>query len=386
MTDQEAIPQSAVPLDPSAQQQDAQPRPKVPLWTKLTIGLATIVIIASIAGFVIHVPYSTISPGDAVPLTKLVRVDGARTYQNQRGDIRLLFVRERNHVNLWRYLLAQFDPDTDVLKEEVLNPSGAPQPNLNAEAESDMTTAKLSATKVALEAAGYKVSDAKGILVTGVLPSGPAAKLLKPGDVILAANGTPVNDNVALHKVISRLKVGEKVTLEVLRDGRSMSVPVAIAQGIKTSQGPITGVGIDVFPHYSFPVTVTVNTAGIGGPSGGLAMTLAILDAITPGNLTGGARVAVTGTIDPNGNVGEIGGIEQKAVAARAAHAKLFIVPQCSPQDPPAYKTACEKDLARATKRVGSSVKVIPVATFEQALDALRANGGQAVTPSARAA
>jgi len=106
-------------------------------------------------------------------------------------------------------------------------------------------------------------------------------------------------------------------------------------------------------------------------------MTLAILDDITPGNLTGGARVAVTGTIDPDGNVGEIGGIEQKAVAARARHAKLFIVPQCLPEE--GDVAACQKDLAAAQKRAGSGLKVIPVATFAEALAALRANGGAAV-------
>src|SRR5205085_9130207 len=87
------------------------------------------------------------------------------------------------------------------------------------------------------------------------------------------------------------------------------------------------GIGVELSPRFTFPVKVSVDTTNIGGPSAGLAMTLAILDDLTPGNLTGGARVAVTGTIDPNGNVGEIGGIEQKAVAARAAGVTLFIVP-----------------------------------------------------------
>ena len=90
-------------------------------------------------------------------------------------------------------------------------------------------------------------------------------------------------------------------------------------------------IGVHVFPHFDFPVKVAVDTAGIGGPSAGLAMTLAILDDLTPGDLTGGKRVAVTGTIDPEGNVGEIGGIEQKAVAAQAAGAQLFIVPAVQP-------------------------------------------------------
>ena len=108
-------------------------------------------------------------------------------------------------------------------------------------------------------------------------------------------------------------------------------------------------------------------------------MSLAILDDLTPGNLTGGAHVAVTGTIDPAGRVGEIGGIEQKAVAARAAHVTLFLVPQCSPEDSPESLASCKADVARAAKRVGSKIKVVPVATFAEALKVLRENGGDAV-------
>ena len=108
-------------------------------------------------------------------------------------------------------------------------------------------------------------------------------------------------------------------------------------------------------------------------------MTLAILDDLTPGDLTGGTHVAVTGTIDAAGNVGEIGGIEQKAVAARAAGVSLFIVPQCSPNDPPGYLAWCKADLARAAKRAGSKIKVVPVATFARSAEVLRDAGGAPV-------
>jgi PDZ domain-containing protein len=123
---------------------------------------------------------------------------------------------------------------------------------------------------------------------------------------------------------------------------------------------------------------VDVDTSSIGGPSAGLAMSLAILDDLTPGDLTGGKHVAVTGTIDPDGRVGEIGGISQKAVAARAAGAQLFLVPQCTSDNADALQS-CKADLARATERAGKNVKVIPVATMADALRALRANGGEAV-------
>src|SRR2546423_13063573 len=100
---------------------EPQKRRRMPRWGKVGIGLAIVLFAAVVAGFVIHVPYSTISPGEAVPLTKLVRVVGAKTFPQPRGDIRLLFVRERDHVNLWRYLQAQLDDDVEVLKEKQIN-------------------------------------------------------------------------------------------------------------------------------------------------------------------------------------------------------------------------------------------------------------------------
>ena len=108
-----------------------------------------------------------------------------------------------------------------------------------------------------------------------------------------------------------------------------------------------------VSPHFDFPVKVDVDTAGIGGPSAGLAMTLAILDDLTPGDLTGGKRVAVTGTIDPEGNVGEIGGIEQKAVAARARPARRCSSCRSAARPTHEQLQACQEDLLRRRSAPG---------------------------------
>ena len=98
-------------------------------------------------------------------------------------------------------------------------------------------------------------------------------------------------------------------------------------------------------------------------------MTLAIIDDLTPGDLTGGKRVAVTGTIAPDGTVGQIGEIQQKAISAKAAHAQIFIVPACGKD------AACSNDLRRLKQRVGKHVDVEPVATLAQALRVLRRRG-----------
>src|SRR4029077_3030081 len=129
---------------------------------------------------------------------------------------------------------------------------------------------------------------------------------------------------------------------------------------------------------------IDVDTSNITGPSAGLAMTLAIIDDLTPGDLTGGKRVSVTGTIRRDGTVGQIGEIQQKAISAKAAHAKIFIVPACGTD------AACSSDLRRLKQRVGNAVDVEPVATLAQALRVLRDAGGPPVrkvptTPAASA-
>jgi len=377
-------PTSPPPGDPAfwdAAVGEPLPKRRFPLLGKIGIGVAILLVVAIIAGFVIHVPYSTISPGEAVSLPPLVSVNGAKSFSDSRGDIRLLFVRERNDVSVWRYVQAHFDPDVDIIKDKVLNPQGRSQQQLNGEAQQQMADAKTAATVVALSAAGFKVTPAPGLTVSDLEVGLPAEKVLDFGDVITTVNGEKLTDTQQLQNVIQRSKVGDRVTLGVVRDGKAKTVQIAVGEKDERKL-----IGVVLTPRFNFPVRVNVNTASIGGPSAGLAMTLAILDDLTPGNLTGGKRVAVTGTIAPDGSVGEIGAINQKAVAARAAGAQLFIVPACSKtQDTTAQFEGCQQDLSRAVQRAGSTVKVIPVSTFAQALQALRSAGGDPVVTTTTA-
>jgi PDZ domain-containing protein len=376
-------PGAAPPPPPPPFSPEPAPAPTFPRWGWWAIAVSAVVSIVVIAGFVIHVPYATISPGEAVSLPPLVQVQGTVVHPEDRGDIRLLFVRERNHVNLWRYLQARLDGDIDLYKEQQLNPEKKTQSQLNDEAAQQMADAKTAATKVALEAAGFKVRTAPGVTVSDVSEKLPASKVLQPGDVIMTADGHKITRSTDLTDAIQARRVGDDVVLEIVRDGKPKTVRVAVG-----SDGGVKRIGVIASPRFTFPVKVKVDTAGIGGPSAGLAMTLAIFDDLTSGNLTGGKRVAVTGTIDTEGHVDEIGGINQKAVAARAAGATLFIVPACVKDRSPDL-AACRRDVKRATQRAGSKVKVVPVSTFDQALKALRDAGGDpavAQTPTSQAA
>lgn len=358
------------------------PRRRIPLSARIGLGVALVLVAAVIAGFAIRVPYTTIAPGDALSLPPLVSVQGAKAYPAPRGDIRLLFVRLAYHVNLWQYLRARLDSDIDLAKDGDINPGKLSPTQQNERDLQEMADAKNAATAVALRAAGHKVSVLPGLTVSDLTPGMPAITVLHWGDVVVSADRRKIVAANDLTIAIAKHKVGEKLALVVERAGKQLSVAVEV--GLFTD-GPAQGrkgIGVSLLPRFTSPVKVAVDTRDIGGPSAGLAMTLAIFDDLTPGDITGGHRVAVTGTIDAAGNVGEIGGIEQKAVAARAAGVKLFIVPQCSPDAPAAALATCKADLARADERAGGKIEVMPVSTFAQALGVLREVGGAAVTPN----
>ena len=215
-----------------------------------------------------------------------------------------------------------------------------------------MSQSQDSARVAALTALGYKVPVEPGLEVVGLphtittrgakgaLVQHPvfAYTVLRPCDQLVSADGHKLTHEDDLSKIIKAQHPGTEVALSVVRGGKPMTVHAKVVGINGTSI-----IGVDLAPRFDVPLHMNIDTSDISGPSAGLAITLAIIDALTPGQLTGGKKVAVTGTIDPQGNVGEIGGLPQKALAAQNAGAQIFIVPRCTPTD-----TGCLKDVATA--------------------------------------
>ncbi len=111
------------------------------------------------------------------------------------------------------------------------------------------------------------------------------------------------------------------------------------------------------------PSDIDISLAKTGGPSGGLAFALGIVELMTPGNILKGRTVAITGTIDEKGNVGSIGGIAEKILAAKKAGATLFLVPENN----------C-KDLAPSVAKIPEGIKIAAVSSLEEAMTALNSN------------
>ena len=246
-----------------------------------------------------------------------------------------------------------------------------------------MAQAQNFATASALTRLGYTVTSTNaGALIYGIAPHSPAARALKVAQVITAVNATPTPTDCSLIGVLHGVTPGTVVTLTVeessINDiGQVVAGPTVQKQvrlaappkglvdtgcGAPTQPTAYLGIDPETQQDWVFPVKVSVHTADIGGPSAGLAMSLGIIDKLSSGRLTGNHVVAATGTMDPAGNVGDVGGVAQKTVAVEQAGATVFFVPP--------------GELKAAQSKATPQLHVYPVNNLDQVLRILQRLGG----------
>jgi PDZ domain-containing protein len=215
------------------------------------------------------------------------------------------------------------------------------------------------------ELLGYSNLTVDGALVYAVSSNTPAARAgLQPGDVIQAVDGVSLQTQTALsllESTVSAHRVGQTVNLDLLRRGKPVTATVGIEKN--PTPPPAEIMGIEVEPDYTLPVPVSISVGNIGGPSAGLSWALALVQLLGPDDLTRGRVIADTGTIDYKGNVGDIGGIQQKVYGAEAVGATIFVCPKDQAADARA-----------AAAKVGYHLDVIGVTTLAEAVAALKAS------------
>jgi PDZ domain-containing protein len=323
-----------------------------------------------------------LTPGDATPVSSFIKVPPKLDHRLT-GTILLTDV-DVQQLNALTYLWQRYlSSDSQVLPSAVLlGPTPADQ--YATQGFLEMSQAQSSAKAAALTHLGYTVTPRNvGALLFGIAPGSPASRVLKVSQVITGVNGTAVTTECGLITALHGLKPGTRATLSVAQssvkesgafvNGPVVSRTVTLGTPPKGLTEPDCGaanrvptvyLGIDSQTQvdWSYPVKVVINTADIGGPSAGLSMTLGIIDRLSGGDLTGKRIVAATGTIDAEGDVGDVGGVPQKTIAVERAGATVFFVP---PQE---YKAALSKDTAQ--------LHVYAVSTLDQALQILKRLGG----------
>jgi Lon-like protease len=350
---------------------DSPRRPR--RWPWVVGVLALVLVAAVLCTSLVTAPYYELLPGQAQAVAGLIKVPAGQGHRPA-GQLLLTDV-DVSTMHYIQFVPAWLDPNASVVPADELTGS-LPVSEFDAEGTVDMSESQLTAESVALRQLGYQVPERDaGVTVYVVDPKSPAWNVLHVGDVVTAVDGVPTpNPDQLVSLLHSRFRPGQTVTLQVGSiDHPTPGHAVTLRLGSTRQNGvvePLVGIGdpaaeipaMGTQPVYDLPFPVSVSSDNIGGPSAGLAFTLGIINTLTGGRLTGGHVVAATGTIHPDGTVGDVGGVAQKTVAVERAGATLFLVP---PQE-----------LAVARSKATGNLKVEAVSSLSQALQDLAAIGG----------
>ena len=299
------------------------------------------------------------APGTTASVEPMVQVPPQYLHESN-GKLILTSVIPQAPILFFEWVYARFDTSVRIVPEEEIVPPNQTVQSQAQEGHQMLASSESIATAEGLRLAGYHVTEiSEGVIIDVISSDSPAATILETGDLITQLNGQVVKSTTDLHDLLGGLGQGAILSLGIIREGQPFVVTVPTLP--PSAPGGAIRIGISVHTDvtgFDFPFPIEIKPQKIvGGPSAGLMFTLAVYDLVTPGDLTSGRIIAGTGTIDLDGNVGPIGGVEQKVVAAERAGAKYFLVPADNYQD--ALKAA-------------KNIQVIRVTSAQEAIDVLK--------------
>ncbi|WP_206615189.1 YlbL family protein [Rhodococcus spongiicola] len=330
------------------------------------------VVALGVLGTTVKVPFVALGPGPTfntlgdVDGKPVVDIEGTQVDPTS-GNLNMTTVAVRDQLTLFDALGLWSSGRQGLVPREEVYPPQKSKDEVQEENSAQFESSENSAELAALRYLGLPVA----LELTAVGADGPAASVLQDGDLLLRVDGTPVDTLYDLREVVGAVAPGTTVPVTYRRDGVESTAPVTLGSRSDVDGGQDAGkgyLGVTAKETPDVPFTIAFNLADIGGPSAGLMFSLAVIDKLSPGELNGGRFVAGTGTIDPDGNVGPIGGIPYKMIAAEEAGASTFLVP------------AENCDEARANQPDG--LELVRVETLNGAIDALDAINADAPAPS----
>jgi PDZ domain-containing protein len=324
--------------------------------TTVLVTGSVLLLLFGVLGALLPVPYVAQVPGPTyntlgdIKGTPIISVVG-REPNHASGNLNLTTVGiPQRPLTLVGAVQGWFDSEVTVVPREQVYPSDQSVEETQQQNRQAFLTSEQAARGAALAELGYP----EKVVVQGLSDDSPSKGRLAVGDAIEAVNGVPTPDQDALTAVLAAIPPGTTIPVAYTRQGVPGTGTVTTGAAAEGG-GSALGVLVIQTPYAPFDVDIQVDD--VGGPSAGLMLTLGIVDLVGDTDLTEGAVVAGTGTIDADGKVGPIGGIPLKMVAARDIDAELFLVPA--------------DNCAEAVQNAQPGLPMAKVATLDDALTAL---------------
>ena len=300
--------------------------------------------------FTIELPYSIYTPGGAVNLNERITVEDG--YESD-GSFNMAYV-SMVRGSIPFLLISYVIPDWDIVLADDITAEGEDMDEMLERERLYLQESIDAAIINAYQAAGKNVEITGTINEVSYLTE-EADTNLEVGDQILRVNGNDINSLKDMQNIIESLDEGEKVSIQIRRDDSELEC-YAYTYDIEGE----TKIGVSLLTTYEYVTDPEVSITSKASSSGGLMMSLTVYNKLVPEDITGGKKIVGTGTIDINGNVGEIGGVKYKLIGAVKNDADIFMCPEENYEE--AIEVAEEKDY---------DITIISVSTFEEAIKKL---------------
>lgn len=314
------------------------------------------VLVLGVAGSAVTVPFVALGPGPT--FNTLGEVEGKQVVDVQNapvqptsGNLNMTTVSVRDGLNIFEAFGLWADGRYGIRPRSEVYPPGVPREQVDKSNQQDFKNSESNAELAALHYLKYPTV----VKVQTVTDNSPAKGVLQTGDELLSVAGRPVGHAADVVDAVRAAAPGTGVPIVVRRGDAEQTVNVTVGAQPQDKTKGYLGVSLDEQPRSA--IKVAFNLADIGGPSAGLMFSLALVDKLSTGKLNDGKFVAGTGTIDPDGKVGPIGGIQYKMIAAREAGAQTFLVPA--------------DNCSEARQRTPAGLKLVKVDTLTSAVHSL---------------
>lgn len=284
------------------------------------------VLVLGVVGSVFTVPFVALGPGPT--FNTLGEVDGKQVVDVAgteldpvTGHLNMTTVSVRDGLNIFEAFGFWVSGEHGLVPRAEVYPPGVPREEIDKSNQQDFKDSESNAEVAAL----HFLNLPTVVLLRTVSEDGPANGALQAGDELVRINETPITAPKDVVDVVGSQAPGSQITVAFRRGAAEQTTNIVL--GARPDDSAKGYLGVTPTEGARPPMQVAFNLADIGGPSAGLMFSLALIDKLSPGELDGGKFVAGTGTIDLDGKVGPIGGIQYKMMAAREAGAETFMVP-----------------------------------------------------------
>ena len=304
----------------------------------LAAGTFILVVAVAIAAFTVPINVVIEAPGPTWNVLDngsssdqdVLKVKGTETYPTE-GALRMTTVSVSGcpgyPVTTADLIAAWFSSDRRIVDRNEVCPQDQTAEQVEETGKAQMTASQDSAVIAALIETG--MATAMRLTVTEVTEQQDSTEV-QVDDVLetIAPEGgetTTITSFSQLRELMSTIAEGTRVTLGVRRGEQQVSAALTTIAPQEGTTGSLLGLSLKI--SVDSPVEATFGLSDVGGPSAGMMFALGLVDKITPGALTGSKDIAGTGTINMDGQVGPIGGIQQKIAGAHGAGSKFFLAP-----------------------------------------------------------